>query len=67
MFAEKSQSIDTLEMFINEVEKITREREREVKIVISNRDCEYYRKYNETPQVQPLRSNGSCHIECKAC
>ena len=44
---EKSQAIDTLEVFINKVE---RQLDKKVKVVKSNKGGEYYGKYNETGQ-----------------
>jgi len=42
---EKSQAVDALEIFINEVE---RQLDRKVKIVISDRGGEYYGRYNKS-------------------
>ena len=47
MLKEKSQAINALEVFINEVE---RQLDRKVKIVRSNRGGEYYGKYDEYGQ-----------------
>ena len=44
---EKSQSVDTLEVFINEVE---RQLERKVKILRSDKGGEYYGRYDEMGQ-----------------
>ena len=44
---EKSQSIDALEVYINEVE---RQLDRKVKIIRSDRGDEYYEKYTESGQ-----------------
>ena len=44
---EKSQVIDVLEVFINEVE---RQLDRNVKVVRLGRDDEYYGRYNESGQ-----------------
>ncbi|GKE17719.1 retrovirus-related pol polyprotein from transposon TNT 1-94 [Tanacetum coccineum] len=48
---EKSQSINALEVFVNEVK---RQLDRKVKIVRSNRGGEYFGKYNETGQCAGL-------------
>ncbi|GKC33748.1 retrovirus-related pol polyprotein from transposon TNT 1-94 [Tanacetum coccineum] len=48
---EKSQSINALEVFVNEVK---RQLDRKVKIIRSNRGSEYCRKYNETGQCAGL-------------
>ena len=47
---EKSQSVDALELFINDVE---RQLDRKVKIIKSARGNEYYERYIE---------NGECHV-----
>ena len=44
---EKSQSVNTLEVFINEVE---RQLDRKVKVVRSDRSGKYYEKYDKTGQ-----------------
>ena len=59
---EKSQSVNALEVFINEVE---RQLDRKVKIVRSDRGGEYYGKYDETgqnpgPFAKFLESHGIC-------
>ena len=46
-FAWKYQSIDALEVFINEVE---RQLDRRVKVIRFDRNCEYYGKYDEIGQ-----------------
>ena len=45
IFHEKSQAVDILEVYITEVE---RQLDRNVKIVRSDRDGEYYGKYDES-------------------
>lgn len=62
MLQEKSQSVNTLEIFINEVEK---QLDKKVKIVRSERGGEYYGKYNESgqchgPFAKFLESRGIC-------
>ncbi|KAL2237500.1 UNVERIFIED_CONTAM: Retrovirus-related Pol polyprotein from transposon TNT 1-94 [Sesamum indicum] len=59
---DKSQSVDILEVFINEVE---RQLDRKVKIVKSDRGGEYYGRFNETgqnpgPFAKFLESRGIC-------
>ena len=59
---EKSQSVDTLEVFVNEVE---RQLDRKVKIVRSDRGGEYYGRYDESgqcpgPFAKFLESRGIC-------
>jgi len=59
---EKSQSVDALEVFINEVE---RQLDRKVKIVRSNRGGEYYGRYDEMrqhpgPFAKFLEKRGIC-------
>ena len=59
---EKSQSVDVLETFINEVE---RQLDRKVKVVRSDRGGEYYGKFNESgqckgPFAKLLESRGIC-------
>jgi len=59
---EKSQSVDVLETFINEVE---RQLDRKVKVVRSDRGSEYYGKFNESGQCKgPFaklpESRGTC-------
>ena len=59
---EKSQLVDVLEVFINEVEK---QLDRKVKIIRSDRDGEYYEKYDETgqrpdPFAKFLEKRGIC-------
>ncbi|XP_019056627.1 PREDICTED: probable receptor-like protein kinase At5g47070 [Tarenaya hassleriana] len=59
---DKSQSVNILEVFINEVE---RQLEKKVKVVRSDRGGEYYGKYNETgqcpgPFAKFLESKGIC-------
>ena len=59
---EKSQSIDTLGVFINESE---RQLDKNMKIVKSDRGGEYYGKYDETGQYPSpiskfLESHGIC-------
>ena len=59
---EKSQSVNVLEVFINEVE---RQLNRKVKVVRSNRGGEYYGKFNESgqcpgPFAKFLESRGIC-------
>jgi len=59
---EKSQAVNALEVYINEVE---RQLDRKVKIVRSNRGCEYYRKYDESgqhpgPFAKFLKRRGIC-------
>jgi len=44
---EKSQAVDILEIYVNEVE---RQLDKNVKIIRSDRGGEYYGKYNETGQ-----------------
>ena len=44
---EKSQVMDALEIYLNEVE---RQLDRKVKIIRSDRGSEYYERYNETGQ-----------------
>lgn len=48
---EESQSMDALEIFINNVE---RQLDRKVKIVKSNRNSEYYERYTENRQCRSL-------------
>ena len=62
MLHEKSQSVNALEVFINEVE---RQLDKKVKIVRSDRGGEYYGKYDETgqnpgPFAKFLESHGIC-------
>ncbi|KAL2246808.1 UNVERIFIED_CONTAM: Retrovirus-related Pol polyprotein from transposon TNT 1-94 [Sesamum indicum] len=62
LLPDKSQSVDILEVFINEVE---RQLDRKVKIVRSDRSGEYYGRYNETgqnpgPFAKFLKSRGIC-------
>ena len=47
LIKEKSQAVDILEIYVNEVE---RQLEKNVKIIRSDRGGEYYGKYNETGQ-----------------
>ena len=47
LLKEKSQAINALEVFVNEVEK---QLDRKVKIVRSDRGGEYYGKYDESGQ-----------------
>ena len=59
---EKSQSVDTLEVFINEVE---RQLDKKVKIVRSDRGGEYYGRFDESgqrpgPFAKFLESRGIC-------
>ena len=59
---EKSQSVNALEVYINEVE---RQLERKVKIIRSDRGGEYYGKYNESgqnpgPFAKFLEKHGIC-------
>lgn len=59
---EKSQAVNTLEVFINEVE---RKLDRKVKIIRSDRDGEYYERYDETrqhpsPFAKFLEKHGIC-------
>ena len=62
MLHDKSQSVNVLEVFINEVE---RQLERKVKVVRSDRGGEFYGKYNENgqrpgPFAKFLESKGIC-------
>ena len=62
MLHEKSQAIDALEIFINEVK---RQLERKVKIVRSGKGNEYFEKYDETGQhlglfAKFLEKHGVC-------
>jgi len=59
---EKSQAIDALEIYLNEVE---RQLNRKVKIIRSNRGGEYYGRYGETgqhpgPFAKLLQKRGIC-------
>ena len=59
---EKSQSVNTLEVFINEVE---RQLDRKVKVIRSDRGGEYYGRFNENgqcpgPFAKLLESRGIC-------
>ena len=59
---EKSQSVDSLEVYITEVE---RQLDRKVKIIRSDRGGEYYGKYDETgqfpsPFTKLLEKHGIC-------
>ena len=62
LLREKSQSVNILEVFINEVE---RQLDRKVKVVRSDRGGEFYGKYNESgqcpgPFAKFLESRGIC-------
>jgi len=46
---EKSQALDALKIYFNEIK---RQLDRKVKVVISNRDGEYYGRYDETGNIQ---------------
>ena len=59
---EKSWSVNTLEVFIDEVE---RQLDRKVKVIKSDRGGEYYGKFNESgqcpgPFAKLLKSRGIC-------
>uniref|UniRef100_A0A2P2MWM4 Retrovirus-related Pol polyprotein from transposon TNT 1-94 n=1 Tax=Rhizophora mucronata TaxID=61149 RepID=A0A2P2MWM4_RHIMU len=61
---EKSQSVNTLEVFIDEVE---RQLDRKVKVIKSDRGGEYYGKFNESgqcpgPFAKFLESRGICAL-----
>ena len=62
MLHEKSQSVDSLEVFVNEV---GRQLDRKLKIVRSDRGSEYYGRYDESgqcpgPFAKFLESRGIC-------
>ena len=62
LLKEKSQSVDILEIFLNEVE---RQLDRKVKIIRSDRGGEYYEKYDESgqcpgPFAKVLEKRGIC-------
>jgi len=59
---EKSQAVDTLEVYVNEIE---RQLDKRVKIVRSDRGGEYYEKYNKNgqcpgPLAKFLEKRGIC-------